>query len=518
MSEDVECPTGSSEDRKFTNQKDNSIIVCLEQQIAQSFKNINGSKITKYGTWVRRYGNISSSLYIGLATRTQIENYPWDDREWLVSGAIAGNTIPEGKDTLLYHDISSNPVEYPKFTELYLILASVEPYADNKFFTVPYCEGNQFSGGFLHHNLEYPTGNWIREIDQDFWFFTCTKEGTTDEVTCHPCQTASEYGAFCNGTFKNTFQYGEKIYAYGLYEKQPGEDFHGEKLSYKWYHNSTKIKENSTVVDGHGSQTCYRCSTTPSSSGTGYIDFYYKDKFIKRTNTYTVEGGNGGGVTLIEALTTDSAGAGNECVHNPEKTTFQIGEKIYWYAEWEKDGDVYGDKVGYKWYHNDSLFRENSDTIDNHGTGQCYYGYTGKLTTPGTGYIKFYYNDKYSGVTKTYTLEGAGEINASILSSSVFYEGPYAPNTQQSLADINIKNIGDAEGKITVKLYEYPGTDNENYLFGVATDNVSPNETYTEYLAHIIPSIPGSWPLGIKVFGETEAEPSWGSYNTRRWG
>jgi len=103
----------------------------------------------------------------------------------------------------------------------------------------------------------------------------------------------------------------------------------------------------------------------------------------------------------------------------------------------------------------------------------------------------------------------AGDVIGDIIESgSTYYTGPFAPGEFQIVANVLIKNIGTMGGILNYNLYQYPGTPQESivvpnqYYFNAGQQlNVGFNAT--------IPNIPGQiWPLGIKVWGEGETEPS----------
>jgi len=116
-----------------------------------------------------------------------------------------------------------------------------------------------------------------------------------------------------------------------------------------------------------------------------------------------------------------------------------------------------------------------------------------------------------------------GEIDP----SSVYYTGPFQPNTQQTLASLKIKNTGTIAGTVDWRLYDYPGIagpPGPGCTFGcgvemlVAEGSVELNPGATSSpiaISHLTPTHTlgqaFSWPLGIKVKGETEANwANWG--------
>jgi len=104
-----------------------------------------------------------------------------------------------------------------------------------------------------------------------------------------------------------------------------------------------------------------------------------------------------------------------------------------------------------------------------------------------------------------------GEI---IFEQSTFYIGPFEPDTHQTIAEIIYRNIGDSTGSINIKAYEYPDTAEENCFYNQTKTNIPINSSRTETIAVQTPVGEGEWSLGVKLWGETEDEPDWGSSNT----
>jgi len=108
-------------------------------------------------------------------------------------------------------------------------------------------------------------------------------------------------------------------------------------------------------------------------------------------------------------------------------------------------------------------------------------------------------------------IEQVGTITGQIHSSTIYYSGPFPVGTTQVVVDLSVENTGDTEGDIYWQLYEYPGdTQLENLLnegvilCGIGTGcHVGP-------LQAVIPVGSGPYPVGVKVWGESETEPSWG--------
>lgn len=105
-----------------------------------------------------------------------------------------------------------------------------------------------------------------------------------------------------------------------------------------------------------------------------------------------------------------------------------------------------------------------------------------------------------------------GEID---FSQSMFYGGPFNPGqAAQTIAMVRANNIGTTQGNIHIKAYEYPGTINERQIFYNGAFLQSGGGTNFQVWLDI-PNRPGEiWPVGVKVWGESEPEPSWASAGT----
>jgi len=112
--------------------------------------------------------------------------------------------------------------------------------------------------------------------------------------------------------------------------------------------------------------------------------------------------------------------------------------------------------------------------------------------------------------THQWNVSIAGDVIGDIVESgSTFYTGPFSPGEFKLVASALIKNIGTMGGNLHYNLYQYPNTgqesivvQNHGYFQAGQQLNVSFNAT--------IPNMPGEfWPLGIKVWSDTENEPGW---------
>ena len=103
---------------------------------------------------------------------------------------------------------------------------------------------------------------------------------------------------------------------------------------------------------------------------------------------------------------------------------------------------------------------------------------------------------------------------------SDFKTGPYFTSyTVKPICDVKIKNIGDKAGQININFYKYPGTSNECLIGYDSWPNLGPNQERTRSFDETTPNQPGTFYLGVKVWGEDEAEPEWGTpEKTHIWG
>ena len=92
---------------------------------------------------------------------------------------------------------------------------------------------------------------------------------------------------------------------------------------------------------------------------------------------------------------------------------------------------------------------------------------------------------------------------------STYYTGPFNPGAEEYIMSVLYGNRDDAgEGIIHYNLYEHPNTPSEN-LLQANQRTMYPGQTETWYQLWTIPNISGPWPLGIKVWGDGETEPTW---------
>ena len=104
----------------------------------------------------------------------------------------------------------------------------------------------------------------------------------------------------------------------------------------------------------------------------------------------------------------------------------------------------------------------------------------------------------------------AGDVIGDIIESdSTFYTGPFDPGQENAnVMLLYYMNTGSMDGTIHCKWCEYPNTPNESCIDVETT--LPPGTSHTWNLFRDVPNTPGEiWPMGVKVWGETESEPNW---------
>lgn len=105
-----------------------------------------------------------------------------------------------------------------------------------------------------------------------------------------------------------------------------------------------------------------------------------------------------------------------------------------------------------------------------------------------------------------------------IENQSTFYTGPFQPGELVVLAEVAVKNIGDAMEHIYGQPFFYPGEPNETGGTKSLKYDIAPGETWIYHPVVIIPSDPTNpLPVGIKVWCENESEPDWNSLGTKKF-
>lgn len=114
----------------------------------------------------------------------------------------------------------------------------------------------------------------------------------------------------------------------------------------------------------------------------------------------------------------------------------------------------------------------------------------------------------------TWDVEIVGEVIGFIDTYSQFYGGPFDPGELAIVMQLVVGNSGSQDGTVNWKLYEYPGENDENLI---NSGNIFVTKGQTSDVGNVVATVPigiTMWPLGIKVWGETETEPSWGAMGT----
>jgi hypothetical protein len=132
-----------------------------------------------------------------------------------------------------------------------------------------------------------------------------------------------------------------------------------------------------------------------------------------------------------------------------------------------------------------------------------------------------------SSLTLHVTGTGVNICTAGIDTATVYNPGPANENTlYRILNPLSIKNTGTQTGKLAWKTYQRPMDDASAVWVpctgtnpsGTST-NVTPGGTFQTNVVVMTPSYTysnpdGNWFLGLKVWGEDENEPEWGSLGT----
>lgn len=111
------------------------------------------------------------------------------------------------------------------------------------------------------------------------------------------------------------------------------------------------------------------------------------------------------------------------------------------------------------------------------------------------------------------------EIN---YNASVFKTGPFVPGEQSAdLGVVNINNIGTDIGEGYWKVVRFPGETNEYIMYQGTWTNIPPGTNVDA--AQLWGQIPDPYPdptmpVGVKVWGEGETEPTWSTLGTMIWG
>ena len=202
----------------------------------------------------------------------------------------------------------------------------------------------------------------------------------------------------------------------------------------------------------------------------------------------------------------------------PTKTTFTETDTLGAYIRLEQAGYSFnGDILAWEWWHNGTPIWSSSTTLGNY-YDWIYYCLNWQLGTPGTGYIKWFFNGTFICTTNTYTITGTtviAELNPE--PQSVYSTGPYTPNQQDvNIASLSIKNVGTMAGTLSWQCYAHANQTGETLLTsGTTPTDYPPGESVQKPQIVDIPNETGTIPFGVKVKGETQTTwPAWGALGT----
>jgi len=212
--------------------------------------------------------------------------------------------------------------------------------------------------------------------------------------------------------------------------------------------------------------------------------------------------------------------------HPPVKTTYQYGERVGLYVRFDCPVDTCG---GFRnktrkyelWdLDTNTLKGENSWTCgpgttcydDNWWSFSSNWWWTGLSGAPsGTNYRFKAFVDGILLDSTDFVMIGSGldVIGSIVFDSSTFYEGPFTPGTYQLIATVWCENIGTETGTIYIKKF-IDGVEVDSYMFENRPPGVPWNccNFYWDLPSDDITA-------GIKVWGEGEDEPPWGTLGTK---
>ncbi len=197
----------------------------------------------------------------------------------------------------------------------------------------------------------------------------------------------------------------ETMHCYATFTAKRTYDWYGDTLGWKWYHNDRILEEGEEIipVNYKGIVTMY-FSVPNIPVGNGYIKMYVNGNYVGKTNTYEVIEDYHDVTPIIgigEALT--CKWAHNTNYHGPFQFHFSTNDTIHFYSSFtSKSYNWYTDSFTWKWYHNDVLVEENTETLNENYSGTvAFYDSLSQLPT-GSGYIKLYWNGEYCGKTNQY--------------------------------------------------------------------------------------------------------------------
>lgn len=199
----------------------------------------------------------------------------------------------------------------------------------------------------------------------------------------------------------------ETMHCYATITAQRSYDWYGDTISWKWYHNNGVIAEEEETINSNYKGIVTMFFSVPKLPvGTGHIKFYVNGNYVGKTNTYEVMKGYQDITPIIgiaESLTCKWAHDTN--YHGPFQLHFTTNDTIHFYSSFlSKSYNWYSDTFTWKWYHNDELIAEKTETNDEDYTGiVAFYDSQSQLPV-GSGYITLYWNGEYCGKTNQYTI------------------------------------------------------------------------------------------------------------------
>lgn len=96
------------------------------------------------------------------------------------------------------------------------------------------------------------------------------------------------------------------------------------------------------------------------------------------------------------------------------------------------------------------------------------------------------------------------------LENSIFYTGPFPLNQQVTVAEIILMNQGDMPAPILLECWEFDELGNPTNRIFDYWRGLPPGGSSEPIPVDVItPNLPGTWPLAVRVRGDTEEWPPW---------
>lgn len=253
------------------------------------------------------------------------------------------------------------------------------------------------------------------------------------------------------------------------------------------------------------------CIADVAGTWTAEIEVWDGNSWVEDDDSLDV--GESGEVTLTEAVTCDWVNGFED--HGPTVTEFDLTEWVWAYLQVHSDSDLYGKVMKREWWFKEtgqSSFTKRSES-NNTCTGHYNNWATwptedmGNQYGPGEGYVRVLVDNIYLGKTNNYQVIG-GLVDMQIEPTSEFFTGPFVAGTIQLVCNVHVKNHGTVASSVQIELWEYPGSSPQNRVGYWSIPSLAPGETIIRgFEVTIPPDTP--WPLGVKVWGGGETEPSW---------